>query len=102
MKTVASWGDMAPFGIIALTGEACGLVYRVLFDVTEKGRKVVGTCFGIPDLRLPEPWNRGPGEDPHVGCIMLSPEMRVPLSVFALLEGGCKEVYLMGDVVVGI
>jgi hypothetical protein len=102
MKTIASWGDLAPHGIIPLTGEACGLVYRILFDVTERGRKVIGTCLGIPDIRLPEPWNRGPADDPHVGCIMLSPEMRIPLSVFALLEGGCKEAYLMGDVVVGI
>ena len=37
-----------------------------------------------------------------MGCIMLSPEMRVPLAIFALLESGCKEVYLMGDAVVGI
>ena len=101
MKTLASWGDLAPHGIIPLTGEACGLVYRILFDVTENGRKVLGTCFGVPDLRLPEPWNRGPAEDPHVGCIMLSAEMRVPVSIFALLKGGCKEVYLMGDVVLG-
>lgn len=101
MKTVASWGEMSAFGIIPLTGEACGLVYRILFDVTEKGRKIVGTCLGIPDINLPEPWNRGTNEDPHVGCIMLAPEMRVPLAIFSLLESGCKEVYLMDDVVVG-
>ena len=101
MKTVASWGDMAPYGIIPLTGEACGLVYRILFDVTESGRKVVGACFGIPDIKLPESWNRGAADAPHVGCIMLSPEMLTPLAIFALLESGCKEVYLMGQVVVG-
>lgn len=101
MKTVASWGDMAAYGIIPLTGEACGLVYRILFDVTERGRKIIGTCFGIPNVNLPEPWNRGSAEDPHVGCIMLSQEALTPLAVFALLESGCKAVYLMGSVVVG-
>ena len=102
MKTVASWGDLQPFGIIPLTGEACGLMYRILFDVTARGKKTVATCFSIPGMTFAEPWNRGPVEDPHVGSIMLTQEMLVPLAVFALLEGGCPEVYLMGSVVLGI
>ena len=102
MKSVSCWNDLQPFGMIPLTGEACGLMYRILFDVTEKGRKAVAKCFGIPNINLPEPWNRGSAEDPHVGCIMLSQETMQPLAVFALLENGCKEVYLMGQVIVGI
>jgi len=102
MKTVACWNDLQPFGIIPLTGESCGLMYRILFDVTESGRKVIAKCYGIPDVGLPEPWNRGSKEDPHVGCIMLSQESLIPVAVFALLENGCKEVYLMGSSVVGI
>lgn len=102
MKTVACWNDLRPFGIVPLTGEACGLMYRVLFDVTERGREIVARCFGVPNINLPEPWNRGPAEGPHVGCVMLSPEALTPLAIFALLEDGCAEVYLMGPVVVGI
>ncbi len=102
MKTVSCWNDLQAFGIMPLTGEACGLMYRILFDVTAKGRNIVAKCFGIPNVNLPEPWNRGAAEDPHVGCIMLSQEALTPLAVFALLENGCKEVYLMGQVVVGI
>lgn len=102
MKSISCWNDLQPFGMIPLTGEACGLMYRILFDVTEKGRKAVAKCFGIPNINLPEPWNRGSAEDPHVGCIMLSQETMQPLAVFALLENGCKEVYLMGQVIVGI
>jgi hypothetical protein len=102
MKTVACWNDLQPFGIIPLTGESCGLMYRILFDVTDSGRKVIAKCYGIPDVNLPEPWNRGSKEDPHVGCIMLSQESLIPVAVFALLENGCKEVHLMGSSVVGI
>lgn len=93
MKRVTCWNDLAPFGFSCLTGEACGLGYRILFDVTDKGRKAVGKCLGIPDLRLGEAWNSGDPADPSVGSIMLSREMLVPMGIFALLEGGCTEVW---------
>lgn len=102
MKTITCWNDLQPFGVIPLTGEACGLRYRILFDVTETGRKIVAKCFGIPKMTLAEPWNRGTKEDPHVGSIMLTHEALLPLAVFALLENGYSEVYLMGQVVLGI
>jgi hypothetical protein len=101
MKTIGSWNDLQPFGIVPLTGEACGLMYRILFDVTETGRKAIGKCLGIANMTLGEPWNRGTAADPHVGSIMLTQETLVPIAIFALLEGGCAEVYLMGNVVVG-
>jgi hypothetical protein len=41
-------------GIIPLTGEACGLMYRILFDVTASGKRVLEKCFGTPNLNLPE------------------------------------------------
>lgn len=102
MKSINCWNDLAPFGIIPLTGEACGLMYRILFDVTEQGRRIVAKCLGTPDLNLPEPWNRGGEANPHVGCVMLTREMLQPLAVFALLESGCKEVHLIKDSVYGV
>ena len=45
------------------------------------------------DLHLPESWNQGSPAEPHVGSIMLAPELLVPIAVFALLENGCKEVW---------
>jgi hypothetical protein len=102
VKSINCWNDLAPFGIVPLTGEACGLMYRILFDVTAKGRRIVAKCLGTPDVNLPEPWNRGSSDDPHVGSIMLAPEMLRPLAVFALLESGCREVYLVKDSVYGI
>ena len=102
MKTIGSWNDLQPFGIIILTGEACGLGFRILFDVTERGRQIVGRCLGVPNIVLAEAWNQGSTEDPHVGSILLTQEMLIPLAVFALLEAGCSEAYLMRRVVVGI
>ena len=34
MKSINCWNDLEPFGLIVLTGEACGLSYRLLCDVT--------------------------------------------------------------------
>jgi len=44
-------------------------------------------------LKLPPNWNHGSDAEPHVGSIMLVPELLVPIAVFALLENGCKEVW---------
>src|ERR1019366_9556663 len=41
----------------------------------------------------PPNWNTGSEAEPHVGSIMLAPELLVPIAVFALLENGCKEVW---------
>jgi hypothetical protein len=97
MKTVSCWQDLEPYGFVTLTGEACGLMYRILFDLTAAGRNAVQKCLGVPDLRLADAWNRGDAGDPHVGSIMLSPEMFVPLAVFALLEAGCTECWLYAN-----
>src|ERR1700730_11630954 len=91
MKTIDCWNDLLPFGIDPLTGEACSFGYRILFDVNERGRRALAKCFGVPNLKLADPWNRGTGENPHVGSILLTHDMLTPLSVFALLEHGCLE-----------
>lgn len=102
MRHVRSWNDLAPYGIIPLTGEACGLMFRILFDLTERGRRIVGRCFGIPKMTLGEQWNGGSEDDPHVGSIMLSQDMLVPIAIFAMLDTGCTEVWLFDGYVMGI
>jgi hypothetical protein len=92
MKTIARWDNLNEFGIIPLTGESCGLGYRILCDVTARGKAILEKCLGIPDLKLPPSWNHSEAE-PHIGSIMLAPELLVPIAVFALLENGCKEVW---------
>jgi hypothetical protein len=96
MKTIASWESLRAYGINALTGEACSLMYRILCDITEDGKRVIEKSLSC-ELKPPENWNAG-----AVGSIMLAPEMLVPISVFALLEAGCRECYVIGDAVVGI
>lgn len=93
MKRITCWNDLRQYGLEPLTGEACGLGYRILFDVTHNGRTVLGKWLGIPDLRLADPWNRGDPADPAVGSILLSRELLVPVGIFALLETGCSEVW---------
>ncbi|WP_146118972.1 hypothetical protein [Blastopirellula marina] len=101
MKTVSGWRDLEQFGIEALTGEACGLMYRILFDVTEHGKHILEKCFGC-GVELAEAWNRGTDEKPHIGSIMLSNEMLIPLGIFALLESGCSEVWKSEHVLLGV
>lgn len=102
MREIACFNDLTPFGIKPLTGEACGLGYRLLCDVTEQGRLLLAKLFGTPDFTLAPPWNRGTPEHPHIGSILLTWEMVLPLGVFALLENGCSEVFLRDRSVVGL
>lgn len=78
-RSLSSWDDLRPYGIILLTSEACGLGMRLLFDLTADGRKIVEQFLGA-DISS-APWN-GP---PAKASIMLPPEMYVPLAVFCLL-----------------
>ena len=71
-------------------------MYRILCDITEDGKRVIEKCLSC-ELRPPENWNSG-----AIGSIMLSPEMLVPIAVFALLEAGCREVYIVEGTVVGM
>jgi hypothetical protein len=92
MKTIANWDALREFGIDALTGEACSLMYRLLCDLTENGKRIVERCLSVQIQS--ENWNHGSDAAPHVGSIMLTHEMLLPLAVFALLESDCREVWI--------
>jgi len=100
MKTIRCWFDVDKFGIVCLTGEACGLGYRVLFDLTAHGKQIVEKCFGVSIAS--EPWNRGSKDDPHVASVMLPQVSLEPIGIFALLESGCKAVWQMDGTLFGI
>ena len=103
MKTINSWDDLSHYGIVPLTGEACGLMYRILFDVTAHGKNILEKAFDVSELGLRESWNHGTDDDPHVGSIMLAREILPFVGVFALLEDGCPEVFLTkGGGLIGI
>jgi hypothetical protein len=94
MKSIRCWDDLSKHGIVPLTGEACGLSYRILCDVTARGKKIIEKALDVANLGLQENWNHGNTDQPHVGSVMLAPEFLPFLGVFALLEGGCREVWL--------
>ena len=101
MKGIGCWNDLRPFGIDALTGEACGLSFRLLCDVTPKGKAILEKCLSCR-LELGDAWNGGSGDEPHVGSIMLAPHFLIPIGVFALLESGCNEVWHVCESLIGI
>lgn len=99
MKVIRGWTDLREHGIVLLTGEACSLTYRVLFDLTEGGKRVVERCLSVTIES--EPWNSGEEHDPHVASVMLTRAMLEPLAVFALLETNCVEVRVYEDMIIG-
>lgn len=102
MQKIEQLGDLERYGIVPLTGDACGLMYRVLFDLTAKGKQIVEKCFSVEAIDLHLPWNTGTPEVPHVGSIMLFPEALTALGIFALMESGCTEVWQKGNSLFGI
>ena len=62
MLTINGWRDLERYGIDALTGEACGLMYRLLCDLTAMGREIIRHWLGTPELSLYAPWNSGTKE----------------------------------------
>lgn len=71
MLTINGWNDLRQFGIDVLTGEACGLSYRLLCDVTKEGKQTLEKALGVIALELADNWNNGSATDPHVGSVML-------------------------------
>jgi hypothetical protein len=103
MKSIRCWDDLSKHGIVPLTGEACGLSYRILCDVTATGKKTLEKALSVAQLTLHENWNHGTADDPHVGSVMLPPDLLSFIGVFALLEDGCREVWLTkGQTVIGM
>jgi hypothetical protein len=100
MKTISSWSHLEPFGIVMLTGEACSLMYRLLCDLTDRGKQIVERCLSVQIAS--ENWNSGATDDPHVASVMLTHEMLVPLAVFALLDAGCREVWVTDRAAIGV
>lgn len=100
MKTVCRWSELEQFGIIVLTGEACSLMYRLLCDLTAQGKRIVERCLSVEIAS--ENWNSGSANHPHVASIMLTHEMLQPLAVFALLEAGCREVWVTESAAIGV
>jgi hypothetical protein len=98
VKTVKCFDDLRAYGINCLTGEACGIGYRILCDLDEKGAALVRKCLGlVPGSVFARGWNNSQG-----WSVMLPHEMVIPLGIFALLDNGCKEVLATNGELYGV
>ncbi len=84
---------MQPYGVVPLTSEPDGLKYRIVCDVTAKGKQLVEKALGVVEIQLETNWDYGTNDEPHVGCVLLSPELLSIIGVYALLDDGCHEVW---------
>ena len=89
MRHYDSWNDLEQLGINYLTGEACGLMMRVLCDVNETGRKTVEAFFRCK-LGDNSNWNGQVDGEPAVASVMLPRSIFAELAAFAHVEQtGC-------------
>ena len=97
MKRIESMWQLEEYGIVPLTGESDAHMYRVLCDVTKRGKAIIERTLGI-QITPAENWNSGSANDPHVGSFLLPQEFVSPLAVFCLLSSTMvTEVWLMKD-----
>lgn len=81
MIYIHGWDDMRKYGFDLLTGEACALVYRGLFDLTPEALEIVERTIGAVEIQAPSAWNSKGTYSLLMPYILLE-----PLAVFALFE----------------
>ena len=66
MKRIERMTDLEHYGIIPLTGESDGHMYRILCDCTEQGKAIIERTLDV-QLELADAWNYGDKDDPQSG-----------------------------------
>lgn len=95
MKRIDDMKGLEAYGIDALTGESDTHMYRILCDVTQKGKKIIERTLAT-ELVLSENWNSGSKDDPHIGSLLLPTEFVPSIAVFCLLtDQDIAEVWLL-------
>lgn len=93
MKTYTCPRDLEQFGFRCLTGEACGLSIRLLYDMNRKGHSLLARSLGMtPEQIIPNPpWNGGEFAD---GSVLLTNEQATLCALLGMLVYlGCVEVW---------
>lgn len=90
--------SLRQFGIRYLTGEACGIGMRGLFDLTKNGVEILTDFFGAVAFR--ENWNSGDKDNPHVASALIPYSCLEDLYIFAAIRWGRKYVF-RGDYCMG-
>ena len=80
MIYIKNWRDMSKYGFNVLTGEACGLGYRALIDLSKEALEIVTRTVGAVELKTPSDYNGGDA----VGSLLMPYAFLEPLAVFAL------------------
>jgi len=90
MRHINSWRDLEKYGIIGLTGEADGLSFRLLCDVTEEGAGLVERFLGgTVTVTRGSNWNsRSSAKGEHIGSVLLPYTLLKPLGAFILSVTG--------------
>ena len=97
MKRIERMKHLEEFGIVPLTAESDAHMYRILCDVTKRGKAIIERTLGIQIIPA-ENWNSGGANDPHVGSFLLPSEFVSPLAVFCVLSDPMvTEAWLMHD-----
>jgi len=95
MNVISGIKGLDDYGTIPLTGESDAHMYRIMCDVTPKGKAIMERTIGV-DITFADPWNTGTPERPHVGSFLLPFEFVPPLAVFCLLsDTDVTEVWLL-------
>lgn len=95
MKTISGIKGLEEYGIVPLTGESDAHMYRILCDVTRKGKAIIDRTMGV-DIKFADPWNTGTKAYPHIGSLLLPFEFVPSLAVFCLLsDTDVTEVWLL-------
>ncbi|MHA2312778.1 MAG: hypothetical protein ACXADF_14900 [Candidatus Thorarchaeota archaeon] len=80
MTTLNSESDLRNFGFIPLTGEACGMSMRRLYDLKPQAVRILEAFLSIK-VETGNNWNSSEGQ---VASIMMPYAMVEPLSIFCL------------------
>lgn len=64
MQRIDRMQELEPFGIAPLTGESDARMYRILCDVTARGKGVIERTMGV-EVKLSDNWNSGKLDDPR-------------------------------------
>ena len=97
MKRIDSLKHLEDYGIIPLTGESDAHSYRILCDVTKRGKAVIDRVLGV-NVTFAENWNAGRTGDPHIGSFLFPFECLPPIAIFCFLQDTTiSEVWLLKD-----
>lgn len=90
MIYIDSWSDLQPYGVQALTGEACRVGYRLLADLTPEAARTFRDLYGLALDAFRGNWNGGSGA---CASVMLPPGCFADVAAWCLLlQARCPRV----------